>query len=155
MRRLAPDGTYRFRVRARDRVGNWSDWVPGPTLRARVLQETTSAARWSTGWSRTTGAAFSGGAARASTTAGSSVRLATMARAIAIVARRGPGMGSAEVFLDGVRVTTIDLAAPALGPRQVVFTKTWSATAAHTVTVRNLGTDGRPLIEVDAFLVLR
>jgi hypothetical protein len=154
-RSLAPDGTYRFRVRARDRVGNWSDWVAGPTLRARVLQEGSTAAHWSAGWSRVTGTPLSGGAARVSTTAGSTVRLTTTARGISWVARRGPGRGLAEVVVDGVRVGTVDLGAPALTGRQVVFARSWGSASTHSVVIRNLATDGRPLVEVDAFLVVR
>jgi hypothetical protein len=34
----------------------------------------------------------------------------------------------------------------------VVWTYSWDSTATHRVTVRVLGTSGRPRIDVDAFL---
>jgi hypothetical protein len=57
--------------------------------------------------------------------------------------------------VDGALATTIDLNAPTLGPRRVAFTRTWGSLATHTVTIKVLGTAGHPLVEVDAFLVVR
>jgi len=53
--------TYRYRVRATDRRGNRSDWSPVTTVLPRRYEETTSAASWSGGWSRSwTSSASSG-----------------------------------------------------------------------------------------------
>jgi hypothetical protein len=86
---------------------------------------------------------------------GASVRVTLTARSIAWVARAGPGRGLAQVYVDGKLSASIDLEAPVLGSRRVVFAKTWGGSASHTVVVRNLGTTGRAQIEADAFLVLR
>ncbi len=154
-RSLSADGTYRFRVRARDGVGNWSAWTPGPTIRARLLQETSGAVHWSAGWARTISSSLSGGHGRATSTAGAKARLTSDMRGVSLVARRGPDCGVAEIWVDGTLRATVDLwSATTTGP-QVVFTRSWGSTKGHTVVVRNLATDGRPTIELDAFLVLR
>ena len=57
--------------------------------------------------------------------------------------------------MDGVLVATIDLNAPTETPRRIVYTKTWSSLAIHTISVRILGTDGRPRGDVDAFWILK
>jgi hypothetical protein len=64
-------------------------------------------------------------------------------------------MGIAEVLVDGVPVTTIDLGAAARTRPQVLFPKRWGSLRAHEIIIRNLGTTGRPRVEVDSLLVLR
>src|SRR5829696_3477446 len=123
--RVLLSGSYRFRVRARDRVGNWSGWVAGPTIRGSAIQETSTSTHWSSGWTTISSSAFSGGKARVATAAGANVRITTTARSLAWVTRRGPGRGLAQVYVDGVLAATIDLRADALAPRAVVFSKTW------------------------------
>ena len=152
---LALTGTYRFRVRARDYVGNWSAWVAGPTVTARSLEQSSASIAWSSGWSTVSSSAFSGGSARASTTAGATATLRFSGRSVAWVTRSGPGRGLAQVWIDGALATTIDLNAGSLGPRRVAFSKTWSVSGTHTIVIKVLGTSGRPLVETDAFLLLR
>jgi hypothetical protein len=154
-RSLSTTGTYRFRVRARDRVGNWSAWVAGPTISARAVQDSSTSVTYSTGWKKVTSDAFSGGSARTSRTAGAKARISTSARSIAWVARRGPDGGLAQIRVDGQLVATVDLYAPTLGTRGVVFARNWSSRATHTVEIRVLGTAGRPSVVLDAFLVIR
>lgn len=154
-RSFAASGTYRFRVRARDRVGNWSAWAYGPTIRAGVRQESSTTLRWSGTWTTVRESSLSGGAAKATTTSAATARVTTTARSIAWVSRKGPGRGLAQVWVDGVLAATVDLGAPALGGKTVVFTRSWASSATHTVRITPLGTTGRPLVEVDALLVVR
>jgi hypothetical protein len=154
-RTLATTGSYQFRVRALDGVGNWSGWQEGLVLHPRLLQESASAARYSSGWSRVTAEALSGGAARTTTRAGTWARFTVSGRAVAWTGRRGPGMGIAEVLVDGVPVATIDLGATSLTRPQVLFVKAWGSSRPHEIIIRNLATNGRPRVEIDSLLVLR
>jgi hypothetical protein len=142
-------------VRARDRVGNWSNWVAGPTVVGRVLQETSSSALWSSGWTTISSSALSGGAAKTTDLPTATVKLRATATSLAIVGRKGPGRGLARIYVDGAFVATIDLEAAALGARQVLFARSWSSQAIRTIELRNLGTLSRPMVEADAFLWVR
>jgi hypothetical protein len=154
-RTMGTTGTYRFRVRAKDRVGNWSSWVAGPTVWARTIQETSASLAWSVGWTRVADRAFSGGAARRSTRPGATARLTTSARSIAWISRTGPGRGLAQVYVDGVLAKTVDLNAASLSGPRTVFSRSWRSTSRHVIRIKLLGTVGRPLVEADAFLVVR
>ena len=71
-------------------------------------------------------------------------------RAVAVVAPRGPGKGSIDVTIDGVRVATVDLAAPRSKPRRIVFASSALTPGDHVITVRTR----RAGTELDAILVL-
>ena len=154
-RSLGLSGTYRFRVRARDRVGNWSTWKTGPPIRAVATQESNSSIAWTGSWTKITDAALSGGTARSTTSPTATARISAYARSLAWVSRRGPGRGLAQVWVDGMLAATVDLGAPTLGGKATVFARSWSTPATHTLRVVPLGTAGRPLVEVDAFLIVR
>jgi hypothetical protein len=152
IRSLATDGTYRFRVRARDRVGNWSAWRTGPTLRAGVVQESGGALSWSGAWTRVTDTAAWGGRSRQSGGAGASVRTTFTGRGIAWVAGSGPASGTARVYVDGVLAATLDLKTASDTHRRVVWRRFWGSSRTHQVRIVVAGTG---IIDVDGFAVLR
>ena len=60
------------------------------------------------------------------------------------------------MYPDGVKVATVDLfSSRALARRMVFAADGLDPTVGHTLTVRSLGTAGRPWVDVDAFVVLR
>ena len=61
------------RVRARDLVGNLSDFAEGPTIRLRRYSEGTSAATYSSGWTASSNSSALGGGLRYATRSGASV----------------------------------------------------------------------------------
>ena len=75
--------------------------------------------------------------------------------AIAVVGRRGPTSRQAKIYVDGVLTTTIDLRRTSSQNRVVLFSKSWTTVAAHTVRVVVVGTSGRPRIDIDGFAVAR
>ena len=153
--RLHAGWTYRFRVRARDRAGNWSAWAYGASTRAALHEETSRAFSWSSGWSRVAATGASGGAVRFATAAARTATFRFSGRAVGWFARRGPGQGFAQLRVDGVLVSTISLEAATLQPSRLVWRRTWTSSAGHTIQVRLLGTTGRSYVEVDAFEVVR
>ena len=54
--------------------------------------------------------------------------------------------------IDGVLVSTVDLHTPSTHYRPVMFRRAWSASGAHTITMRRVG-NGQ--VDVDGFEVLR
>ena len=76
---------------------------------------------------------------------------------VAWVSTKAPNRGKAKVFIDGSVVATVDLFAPTLRRRQVVFT-TALAVGEHTIKVKVLGShragSSGNRVDVDALLGL-
>ena len=147
---LSPSGSYRFRARATDSVGNRSAWSTGPVLKPRLLQQ--SAAALGSGWSSVSSTAFSGGSALRSGNGGVNATLTFTGRAISWVGTAGSGHGFAQIRIDGVLVQTIDLAAGSPGERRILFSR-WLGAGTHTLKITGLGTFGRQNVTLDAFTV--
>jgi subtilisin family serine protease len=145
----------RFQLYSRDAAGNLGNGAVGPTVTASLLQDGTSLARYTGTWSRVNLSSASGGRLHRSTRSGSTVTFRTTARAIAVVARRGPLNGKAKVYVDGVYKSTIDLYRSSYQSRVVVFNTSWNSTATHSIKLVVVGTSGRPRVDVDAFVFLR
>ncbi|HLX34108.1 MAG TPA: hypothetical protein VKR30_02580 [Candidatus Limnocylindrales bacterium] len=70
------------------------------------------------------------------------------------MATTGTGYGSFKVYLDGVYVGTGSDYATSTQYRRLVYSKTWSSVATHTIKLVCSGTSGHPRIDLDAFVVL-
>jgi hypothetical protein len=84
---------------------------------------------------------------------GAKATLTFTGRSIGVVAPQGPGLGRFEVWIDGARVGVVDMRRTAYRARVLVFGRSWTTAAAHTVTIRNLDAGGRQ-IQLDGFVVL-
>jgi hypothetical protein len=65
----------------------------------------------------------------------------------------GPTRGKAKLYLDGQYVKTVDLYARTFDPRNRIYTKTFADAGAHTLTIKVMGTPGRPVVSIDEFVV--
>lgn len=147
---------YRFRVRARDQVGNWSGWKYTPAFKVVPYQESSGSVTYPSGtWTRQSLSGAYGGYVRYSSGSGARSVFTFTARNVAWVAPKSSDRGKAEVWLDGSKLATIDLYSSTALARGVVFARAVSPSVTHTLEVRVLGTSGRPRVDVDAFLVLR
>lgn len=151
---LSPGHSYRYRVRARDNAGNLGAWIYGPTIRPALTQQTSTAVHWGGSSTTTTSSYYSGGSERYLRYAGSYVTYTTSARSLSFVTTRGPGRGSARIYIDGAYVTTVDLYAPTATYRYVAFARTWTSLGTHTIKVVSVGTP-YPRVDIDAFGVIR
>ena len=142
-----------FQLFSRDGAGNYGAGAIGPTVRAFLLQDGTTRARYSRGWSSLSVSGASGGHLHRSSRGGSTVTFTTTARAIAVVGRRGPLNGKAKVYVDGVYRSTINLRKSSVQSKVVVFNTSWTSASTHSVKLVVVGGTGR--VEVDAFAFLR
>jgi subtilisin family serine protease len=142
-----------FQLFSRDAVGNYGAGAIGPTVRAFLLQDGSTRARYSGGWSSVSMSGASNGHLHRSSRGGSTVTFTTTARAIGVVGRRGPLNGKAKVYVDGVYRTTINLRKSSAQSKVIVFNTSWTSTATHSVKLVVVGGTGR--VEVDAFAFLR
>lgn len=156
-RMLVPGSTYRYEVRATDcsTTSNTSAWTLGPSFTLQAIQDTSGSITYAGSWSDTALTGAYGGTVASSSTGGSTATFAFTGRAVGWVSTNGPDRGQAQVFVDGVLVQTIDLVAASQQIRKIVFGKSFSSSASHTIQVKVVGTTGRPRTDVDAFVVAR
>ena len=66
---------------------------------------------------------------------------------------KGFNRGKANVYVNGVLKATVDLYAAATKKQALVWAVNYSTSATRTVTIKVLGTSGRPRVDVDGFIV--
>ena len=154
-RAWALGSVYQERVRLFDRSGRISGWATSKAYRLTIRQETSTDISYVGSWPSASYPAYFGGAARYSRSAGTRATFRFSGQGLALVGPRGPTRGRAAIDVDGIYLTTIDLYASTFRPRQVLFARNWLTSGRHSVTIRVLGTAGRPTVSIDAFIVLQ
>ena len=149
---LAVGDTYRFRVRAIGCEGAMGPWATGAAFTVRGSQQ--GAATYGTGWSSGALSGSWGGTVRYTTTVAGSTTFTFTGQAIAWIGTKGPGYGSADVYIDGVPYQTVGDDGPNIKTSYVVVADNWTGTSGtHTITIVNTGTSGHPRNDVDGFIV--
>jgi hypothetical protein len=144
-------GTWDLEVRARDAVGNWSQWR---TTRVFVPADD-RAFTFSAGTVRALApAAYRGTLTSTSVKGSQMVATTTDGTAFHLVGRVGPRYGKLQVTVDGVS-TIIDTAyhkgvRTTTHHERVLLFSVALAAGPHTVTITALGTTNRPTIAIDA-----
>jgi hypothetical protein len=147
---MTPGHTYTFKVRARDKAGNVGPWVGPSTWYTSLVQQQNTAVTYAGTWTGQSNAAFSAGNVKFATVAGASASYRFRGRSIGWVTTLRPDGGTAQVYVDGVLVATVDTSAADTTTRILAFTKSWTGLATHTIKV--VATGGR--VDLDAFAVL-
>ncbi|MET1231414.1 MAG: hypothetical protein ABWY52_01030 [Candidatus Limnocylindrales bacterium] len=149
----AADHAYVVRLRARDPGGTRGPYAES-SIRLTRIDDAGSEVRASKGWKVANHRDYSGAGARYATTAGAEFSLAFDGTGIAIIGPMGPGRGRADVFIDGQHVGRFDAGADVFRPVRLLMTVDQQTAGPHVLTVRVAGTNGRPMVAVDAILVL-
>ena len=84
-----------------------------------------------------------------------SASLTFTGREVTWVTSKAANRGVAKVLIDGKQVATVNTYAKTTVRRRVVFTRSFATGGQHTIKVVCSGTKNHPLIDVDAFLVVR
>jgi hypothetical protein len=151
---LRPPGyTYRYRVRATDGVGNTSANVVGPATKLLLKQEKSTAISYAGTWKRVSVTGAYGGYVKYATSSSARARFTFTGRFVGWVAPRASNRGVADVYIDGVYVSSVDLYSPTETQRRVVFSASWSVSGSHSIEIRVNGTADRPRIDIDCFAV--
>lgn len=158
---LTPGLMYRYRVTAVDSSGNES--APSTTASATTAvstgtHENTSGAIVYTGTSWTTASSTrdSGGSYATLTTVGDA-RFTFSGTGIKWITRTNNFSGIAQVYIDGVAATKVDLYSATTAHQQTVYTRSGLRDGTHTIRIERTGTlnpasTGRG-ISLDAFVV--
>jgi hypothetical protein len=162
---LAPDTPYRFRVRAQDNLGYWSDWAYGNSLRFSDYQEDNPAVSYTYGlWSTQDYTKISGGYIKRSYSCPASAKFTFTGSSVAFFAVKDSSGDKITVTADGT-TSTVDLSLGS-GGSQAVFVKSWGSSASRSITMGRVFTGANPKtgmptcapyksINVDAFRVLQ
>jgi subtilisin family serine protease len=155
-RSLAFSTTHRFRVRAQDGDGDWSPWVEtAVSVWPSAVGDRSSSLVYHGTWRQNVSSPATGGSITTSTQAGASVRYRFTGLGVAVVAPTSATRGQARIYVDGVYRATIDLRSSTTQHRRVVYARSFGSTGTHSIEVRVVGTSGRPMVSLDAFVVLR
>ncbi len=144
---------YRLAVRAVDMAGNVGAWAYGPPFRIAGVSQAYSTIRYAGTWSTSTSSTWWGSTAKSSSRAGSTVRYTFTGKSISWVALKAANRGKAQVYVNGVLRATVNLYSATTQSQVLVWTATYATSASRTVTIKVLGTAGRPRVDVDGFIV--
>ncbi|HEX2809293.1 MAG TPA: hypothetical protein VHN80_24270, partial [Kineosporiaceae bacterium] len=146
----AGPGLRTFTLIATDAAGNAR--TASVTRRAVLLPET--AAIRSGAWASVRKAGHIGGAAATSSSRRAALSWTFTGRSVAWIAARTATSGQAVVYLDGVKVATVDLKAATTAYRQAVWTRNGLTAKKHTLAVVVAGTAHRPTVTTDGIAFL-
>jgi alpha-tubulin suppressor-like RCC1 family protein len=135
---------YTFQIRATDALGRVGAWSPGISFAPGTAQETS--AQFSSGWTYQTGPQFWGGTTARVHRPGAEAMFTFHGGGVDWIGGVGPSYGSADVYMDGVYVTTVDCHAVGGAHRKVLFRGERFGYGAHTIEIF-----GHGRIEVDGF----
>ncbi len=148
--------TYFFRIRAMDGAGNVGDWSKADSTIVPYDQNQMVVSRIGFIHTRLTETnKFYNGTLRYSIHPGFRIKYKFTGRSVYLVSILGLGRGRAKIYIDGKWVKTIDTYDRDTRWRKVVFSKKWTDIGTHTLEVVNLGTPGRPRVDIDALGVGR
>ena len=150
---LAPGHAYRFAIQAVDGAGNESGWAYGTTFRLSAISQSSAAVHYVGRWYTSLSTIWWGGSARSSTARRATASYTFTGRTIAWVGLKAVTRGKAQVFINGVLKATVDLYSATTKKQLIVWSGSWSTSATRTITIKVLGTSGRPRVDVDGFIV--
>ncbi|MGW2648302.1 N-acetylmuramoyl-L-alanine amidase [Streptomyces sp. NPDC001393] len=145
-----PGASDLFALKAYDVAGN--SFGASVYRTPSIIQET-STTRTGT-WTHKSGTSYLGGYSYSSSSAGASISWTFTGRSVAWIVSRAATSGQAYIYVDGTKVSTVDLKSSTTLYRQAVWTKTWSSSAKHTLKIVVVGTSGRPTITTDGIATI-
>ncbi|WTE35404.1 N-acetylmuramoyl-L-alanine amidase [Streptomyces sp. NBC_01618] len=136
---------------AYDRAGNTGTASVSGTP---VIVQESSATKTGT-WTTKSSTSYLGGKSYSSSSKGASLSWTFTGRSVALVASRATSSGQVYVYVDGVKVSTVDLKSSTTKYRDALWTKSWTSSAKHTVKIVVVATSGRPTITTDGIVYLK
>lgn len=151
----APDIPHQFRVRAVDTHGHTSAWAYSGMIGAYdessglIYYHPSTSRQWRAPWNTQYMQYRLGGSRKYTSTAGQA-SFSFQGRYVAWVGTVHPNGGTAEVFLDGIKVQTVSQHHPTISyGRRVLFASPFPQAGQHTLTVRSANGE----VDIDAFVV--
>ncbi len=176
LRRLGPDGwtdvsrgatipsatsslqygrAYTFRLRATDGASNVGGPADGPAITPTLHADGSDLATYGPGWTTVASSGATGKVLHTASKAGAWMTFAFTAGRSRWWLPKGASRGSVRVYVDGAYASTVNLYRAGAQSRIVVFSRSWTTKAAHTVKLVVVGTAGHARVDVDGFVVIR
>ena len=125
-------------------------------FKVTAIQQSSRLVRYRGTWSPVTSTTlWWGGSAKRSSTRGSTATLTFTGRSIAWVGLKGANRGKANVYINGTLKGTVNLYSATTQKKRVVWSWNFATAATRTITIKILGTSGRPRVDIDGFIVGR
>jgi hypothetical protein len=148
--------TYRYRVRAIDRLGHVGSFTYGRAFKVKLVQQTSSAI--TSPWSfRTVYTSYaSGGSLKYNPYSGLDFTYKFNSASVAWVSVRGPTRSNhVEFYVNRAEVgAPLSLYASTTQYRRIVFARNFGANGTRALYVHNLGFQGHSRLDIDAFVLL-
>ena len=142
--------TYQFRTRADTCAADSSDWSYGIAFVPHGADETNAA--YVKTWTVGSPSGAWGGHVKSTTVKGASATFNFTGRNIEWVGTKGPGYGSASIYIDGQLVKTVNANATKLATRASLYKTGLAVDGTHTIKIVNKATSGHPRIDIDGFV---
>ena len=113
------------------------------------VSEKSSSITYTGTWRTATYGGYAGRGVKYATQAGAKASFTFTGNRILWYGPVGRTRGQARVFIDGTYLKTISLYATSFTARKVVFSKSWSSAARHTLVIEVVGTAGHPYVAID------
>ncbi|MEV4350887.1 N-acetylmuramoyl-L-alanine amidase [Actinoplanes sp. NPDC049596] len=141
---VKPNANLTYQITARDLSGN----ARAAATARKITQVPETSASKAGAWSARAGTAYLGGKALAASAKNAKLSWTFNGRSAALTFARTKLTGVAYVYVDGVKVATIDTKATTTAYRQTLFVRNLPA-KVHTVSLVVAGTAGRPQVIAD------
>ncbi|WP_339156021.1 peptidoglycan recognition protein [Actinomadura luteofluorescens] len=146
-----PGTTQTWTLAATDAAGN----AGTSSLSRYTGGQTEGAARRTGTWGVSTTSSYLGGRGMYSKYRGASASWTFTGRTAGLIFKRASYLGAVYVYVDGVKIGTLDTRASTTAYRQLLWTRTWSGSGTHTIKIVVAGTSGRPMVGIDGLVYLR
>lgn len=130
-------GTYYYVVTSKYANGTESAYSSQATATIApgigVYQNNSAFLRYAGTWTTASNASYSGGSIHTSNATSASATLTFTGTSVKWVALKGPTYGITYVYIDNIKVASVDLYSLTPGYKQIVFTKTGLTAGVHTI----------------------
>jgi hypothetical protein len=150
---LRPGAVHAYRVRVAG-PGAPGPWATVDDVAVGRIEATRRTVAIDGSWERVAFGAYSGGSALSTDGNGATLTWQGTTGGIAIVGPTGPTRGRMIVTVDGTRADVVDLRSAKFLARQVLFTASWPAAAAHEIAIEAEPVGGRRTVAVDDIVTL-
>jgi len=127
---------------------------PAPPTPVRLSEQDRSIT-YRGSWGQASHPGYAGGKVLWAIAKGASAAVRFTGTSVSWIGPVGPTRGSAQVWLDGKLVATVNEYAPEYAPRRTLFSRTFGSSGVHTIRIVVAGTRGHAMVAIDELVIGR